>query len=61
MKITRKDIERAVAALFVSGFGEKADRLILNSAGKNLGGWGQKPMTDRLCELLKIKNDEEAK
>ena len=41
--------ERIVAALFVSGLGEQADRLVLTSGnGKDLGGWCRQAVVGKL-------------
>lgn len=47
-------IERFVAGLFTNGNGDTADRLVLTSDGppkRDLGGWGRKPVEDRVRAL----------
>lgn len=43
-----------VEELFQTGHGDKADRLVLTTtAGRNLGGWGKKPIRDRILIALR--------
>jgi len=45
--------KRIAEELFVNGFGDKAYRLVLTSRdGRDLGGWGEGPLTDRIAGLL---------
>jgi len=64
MKQQNTDTEKLVAAIvevfFTNGAGQKADRLVLvDSDGRDLGGWGKKPFADRLRDMLAAARNKE--
>lgn len=49
-----------VNKLFTNGFGEQAHRLVLTTSdGRDLGGWGRRPVYDRILEVLRAVNKTE--
>lgn len=47
-------IEIILNELFINGFGQEADRLVLTTKeGRDLGGWCRKAVHDRLLAILK--------
>jgi hypothetical protein len=62
-RMARQDIElladRLVSDLFVNGSGEQAHRLVLTTEdGRELGGWGQRPVRDRIVSALLAASGE---
>ncbi len=53
-------LEAVVADLFVNGFGEQADRLVLTQDGqppRDLGGWGKQAVRNKVLRAL-LANEE---
>lgn len=49
----RQLAEQIADELFVNGFGERAERLVLlDDAGRNLGGWSKTAVVDRITACL---------
>jgi hypothetical protein len=49
----RQVAETIADELFVNGFGEQADRLVLlDDAGRNLGGWSKTAVVDRITACI---------
>lgn len=58
MNFSRALAEKIVAALFVNGQGQEAERLVLVSAeNSDLGGWGRKPA---VCQVDRAITDHYA-
>lgn len=50
-----KRLAEAIAAdLFTNGSGDHADRLVMiDGAGRNLGGWSERAMANRIAKMLR--------
>lgn len=46
--------ERIVNEIFRNGFGDKAGRLVLMLGARDLGGWGEGTLTDRIEAILNL-------
>jgi hypothetical protein len=60
----RKRAERFVDDLMTNGAGEKAHRLVLtrdmdNRISYDLGGWGRRPLVDKITALLDACQSDE--
>lgn len=58
MDAIRQLAEEIAADLFTNGNGDRAGRLVLTIDGpprRDLGGWGQKAMADRIEDKLREK------
>jgi len=55
MEVGEEDVKKAVEELFTNGMGAKAERIVLIAQdGRDLGGWGKKPLIDQLCRSFGI-------
>jgi hypothetical protein len=55
-RVTRVDIEKAVAALFLTWNNEPAETLRLRRKdGRDLGGWSKRAAADWMCKELGIE------
>jgi hypothetical protein len=52
-------VKEIVDYLFTNGYGEPADRLVMMTGNKDIGGWGRKAVVEYLTKALVDNQDIE--